>query len=43
MHEVNCEEMLDGWAAEKRIVYMDEHEINCPNREAKHFTYISKF
>ena len=43
MHENNCEEIVDGWADEKMIAYMDEHGINCPNCGKHNFTDIRKF
>ena len=43
MHENHCEEIVDGWADEKMIAYMDEHQINCPNCGKHNFTDIRKF
>ena len=43
MYENHCEEIVDGWADEKMIAYMDEHGINCPNCGKHNFTDIRKF
>ena len=43
MFKNNAEEVVDGWADEKMIKYMDDNNINCPNCNAHDFTDIRKF
>ena len=43
MHENNCSEVVDGWADEKMIEYIQEHNIVCPSCGKQNFTTIRKF
>ena len=43
MHEHDKEEVVDGWADEKMIQYINDNNIVCPNCGKLNFTDIRKF